>query len=624
MSPARKTWTICILSCFVYVLMEWLFFITKPSFFYKLSTWETIRVLAVTPLYFMGLCVLPWAAWVLGKMVFRDAPDNKAYFVIPLVVPSLVLASTAFLLFDNFTYTLFGIGVESNHRGRYLYGVIFVLLSYRIGYALVRGAGWKGWERTPGKVLVTVAILLMSSSIVIMIPTAVSQSFRVPVAQTRKGQTDRSRQYNILILSTDGVDISHMSAYGYRRDTTPNIKKLFPRSLVFDRHFVNASDTTGSIGSLLTGKNPMRTRVIQPPDIFIGEDSYQHLPGLLRKMGYRTADISIRYYADPYDMNLRKGFDWANNRKEHSLIRPSAMGVWISPLLPYEYYFLEQLLDRLLVRLKHAFGIEKMENPSLELTDPDPDHSHDSKILPKIFDFIGQPGPYFLHVHFMNTHGPWFNPVEKVFSKGETQNKPWHDDFFDDAILDYDRNVAKILESLEKKNLLERTVVIMLSDHGPNWTTDKMIPLIIRFPYGEHVGRVSQNVQTLDVAPTILDYLGFEVPKWMEGKSLISKPIGKERYIFIAQTGETVRIGDWKFASKVNPPFYSLGEVSVVYKNTYCTYNIANNSIFCKLLSNDDILSNSIELNDNNAKYIISNMLCLYGYPKLSNAHDRN
>ena len=59
---------------------------------------------------------------------------------------------------------------------------------------------------------------------------------------------------NILILSADGLEASHMSAYGYSRKTTPFIENLLKESVIFENHFTNSSRTTGSVGSLFSGK----------------------------------------------------------------------------------------------------------------------------------------------------------------------------------------------------------------------------------------------------------------------------------------------------------------------------------------------------------------------------------
>jgi hypothetical protein len=65
-------------------------------------------------------------------------------------------------------------------------------------------------------------------------------------------------------------------------------------------------------------------------------------------------------------------------------------------------------------------------------------------------------------------------------------------------------------------------MIVIYSDHGKSWTSTNRIPLIIHFPRDEYAGVISQNTQNLDIAPTILDYLGFDIPGWMDGDSLLN------------------------------------------------------------------------------------------------------
>ena len=91
------------------------------------------------------------------------------------------------------------------------------------------------------------------------------------------------------------------------------------------------------------------------------------------------------------------------------------------------------------------------------------------------------------------------------------------------------------------------------------------LPLIIKLPRGERAGRVRFNTQRVDIAPTILDYLGVEIPEWMAGESLLSteldplRPLVQVRRV-PSEQGPTGRVVAWS-----RPPFYSLGSVGVVY-----------------------------------------------------------
>jgi arylsulfatase A-like enzyme len=90
-------------------------------------------------------------------------------------------------------------------------------------------------------------------------------------------------------------------------------------------------------------------------------------------------------------------------------------------------------------------------------------------------------------------------------------------------ILDYayevehtDRHLGRMLAELERRGLLDNTLVIVTSDHGMPFPRCKgyayedanHVPLAVRFPSGiEHPGRVITDfVSFIDLAPTILDY----------------------------------------------------------------------------------------------------------------------
>jgi arylsulfatase A-like enzyme len=54
----------------------------------------------------------------------------------------------------------------------------------------------------------------------------------------------------------------------------------------------------------------------------------------------------------------------------------------------------------------------------------------------------------------------------KIFSSGETQDKSWIPDFYDDAILDSDQYVKNLFDYLENSGKIDNTLVILYSDHG--------------------------------------------------------------------------------------------------------------------------------------------------------------
>lgn len=96
-----------------------------------------------------------------------------------------------------------------------------------------------------------------------------------------------------------------------------------------------------------------------------------------------------------------------------------------------------------------------------------------------------------------------------------------------------DKYIGKILDKLDSLNLTEKTLVIFTSDHGhlfgqhglhakgPFMYEDMMrVPFIVRYPGVIPSGSRTEAIQSLvDVAPTILDFCGLEVPGRMTGLS---------------------------------------------------------------------------------------------------------
>ena len=142
-------------------------------------------------------------------------------------------------------------------------------------------------------------------------------------------------------------------------------------------------------------------------------------------------------------------------------------------------------------------------------------------------------------------------------------------EFYDDAILDFDDYVRQLVDFLEERNLLDRTVLVLGSDHGQLFRTAERIPLLIRFPEGDHAGRISANVQNLDIAPTLLDYLGSRIPEWMVGRSLLTDSLDPNYPVLAASLGGTSTTvtpeGRQLNASELRAPFYSLGQISAIF-----------------------------------------------------------
>ena len=139
------------------------------------------------------------------------------------------------------------------------------------------------------------------------------------------------------------------------------------------------------------------------------------------------------------------------------------------------------------------------------------------------------------------------------------------DEFYADAILDYDGYVKALVDYLKEIDEYNNTIIVISTDHGQGWVTDERLPMVIHFPNDEYAGVITENTQNLDVAPTLLDYLGVEEPAWMSGKSLLS-PISNKRLILSGDTNQmAVMDGFWAlYATRIKPPFYQFSSITAI------------------------------------------------------------
>ena len=554
---------LAVFSVYFYVFMEWLFFATKPSFMSALDIPSSLLILSVAPLPIGLIGVVAVLACWAASLLIADPNYRKAWMGIARLVPVFTLSSSALLLADNFTNTVLRFGIRST-RGAWslLYALLFLLFFVFFYLSL-----WKFEKNVMhARRMIRIALGILGVSFLGVV-VSIGSSDWIQSGLNPIGGTSR-RLPNILLLSSDGLNAGSMSVYGYERETTPFLQEFARNALICENAFPNSAHTGSSIASLLTGKLPAETRVIFPPEILRGKDAYQHLPLLLRNDGYRSIHLSMRHYADVYDLNMLQSFDSANFREQTEVQTSQFMTAIVGQ---ESAYFLSQLRDRIDKRLLHAFWYREMENVFDEVVEDAGTRRYwrDSTLLKELSSFIERtPAPFFAHVHLMGTHSRKFRPKEPYFSKGKTQDKAWMRDFYDDAIRDFDRNCRKIVDHLKARKQLQDTLIIIHTDHAQRFRTDQRVPLILRFPGGESSGRISENVQNLDIAPTILDYLGLSTPDWMKGRSLISSPLDSLDPVLSVRRrhGATVTRGRWFEIepAKAPPPFYSLGMVRAV------------------------------------------------------------
>jgi hypothetical protein len=131
-------------------------------------------------------------------------------------------------------------------------------------------------------------------------------------------------------------------------------------ALVFENAFTNAPTTRPSLASMYTGKLSTTTRLFNISGILQGKHSYQHLPGILKSLGYQSMDITFQFVSGSFDFNLRNSFDVSDSREirwqKFSFPGP------LSIVFANAEYMIGEVVDRIRDRVMHIFFVQKMRD----------------------------------------------------------------------------------------------------------------------------------------------------------------------------------------------------------------------------------------------------------------------
>jgi arylsulfatase A-like enzyme len=291
---------------------------------------------------------------------------------------------------------------------------------------------------------------------------------------------------NVLFILIDTLRADRLGIYGYERDTSPTIDYMARTGVRFAHHLAQSSWTKCSMASLWTGLYPVRTGVLRfqhatPPEAKMPAE-------IFREAGLRTAGI------------------WRNG--------------WVAPNFGFAQGF--ELYYR--PRPGRVPATARRENPWIQLEGSDTD------ILDSVKEFLSSYGRerWFLYVHLMDVHQYVYDEETALFGTRMT-------DSYDNSIRRIDRLVAALMGNLDKRGLLEKTLVVLSSDHGEAFGEHGReghardvhaevteVPLILAFPFRLEPGIVVKSrSQNVDVWPTVLDLMGFPPLEGVDGHSLV-------------------------------------------------------------------------------------------------------
>ena len=296
-------------------------------------------------------------------------------------------------------------------------------------------------------------------------------------------------QPNILFCIMDDAGM-HMSAYGYDWCQTPAFDRLAESGILFTNAYTPNAKCAPSRSSVLTGRNSWQleeaaNHVVNFPAKF------KTFPEVLRENGYITAKTGKGW--GPGDPGTIDG-------KERLLIGKAWNQIkaipWAKGMSNEDYAAnFDAFLDR----------TEKNQS---------------------WFFWYGAREP-----HRVYEYGSGQKVGDKRLSDIDSVPAFWPDnEIIRNDMLDYaleieyaDAHLARMIESLEKRGLLENTIIVMTSDHGMPFPRGKAqeyeysnhVPMAIMWPKGiKNPGRIVDDmVSFIDFAPTFLELAGIPFEK---------------------------------------------------------------------------------------------------------------
>ena len=298
------------------------------------------------------------------------------------------------------------------------------------------------------------------------------------------------RPRTVLILMLDTLRADHVSAYGYRRSTTPALDELAKGSLMFSRAFSTSSWTLPAHVSLFSGRDVLAHGVVAPKSLIPSE-----VPLLAEKMqqkGFITLALTGGGFVnDQY--GFYRGFQKYVNRSS-DIFRRSAAGLMLRAFQDKVAEFADQDLFIFL----HTFQIHAPYKA------PDSYYRAFNPILDIKIKHIGG------HLRLPRKSSTELPPAESA-------DRQKLIDLYDASILYSDQELLKpLLAYLRSSNRFNDAMVIVLSDHGEefydhgDWEHGHTlyqeltrIPLIIKLPQQKR-GEIREKLFAISDIPGLI------------------------------------------------------------------------------------------------------------------------
>ena len=312
---------------------------------------------------------------------------------------------------------------------------------------------------------------------------------------------------NVIVILIDTLRADHLGAYGYWRNTSPNIDAFAKESIKFSRAISASNWTPTSVATLFTGLYPTTHGLSPDPDRLQATKRAQRLstcymtfPILFQGLGYETMAVS----SNP----------------------------WIGPAFGFDVGFDSfKLLNRL---------------------DGDKVVASAKKAMERYLKSSSEK-PFLLYLHFMDPHNPYSpHPASTNLFLDDPSaiGFPYLDRMkenirlYDGEILNVDTAIGDFFQYLRERGLYDDTRIILLADHGEQFAEhgklghglqlhqeELHVPLLVKVPGQSRTD--DTLVSNIDVLPTLFDVVGVSKPEALPGISLLDTTnLEKRRGVF--------------------------------------------------------------------------------------------
>ncbi len=348
---------------------------------------------------------------------------------------------------------------------------------------------------------------------------------------------------NVLFLFIDDLR-TECGCYGVEGIKTPNIDKLAAAGVRFDRAYCQFPLCNPSRTSLLTGRYPVHTGVLDNTTWFgAAHPDWVTLPKHFKQHGYASLRTGKIFHGGIDDTDAwteggeKRNFEGARFTPQRPANRQQQSDRWVVLTGDGEshadYRTAEKAIDYLRRYKDEPFflgcGFTKPHSPP---TAPQKFFDlYDPKAVPLPPDFAPTPAaPPGFPKRSITPNGDLFiNRAASPEQAREMKRAYWASTSWTDW------NVGRVLAELDKLGLRDKTVIVFWGDHGYHlgekgkWSkhgslyeVGARVPLIVAAPGAKGNGTVCPRVvETLDLYPTLCELCGLPVPAGLDGRSIV-------------------------------------------------------------------------------------------------------